>query len=101
MFPITVIWNTIFLLLSGKEVPIHTEIINVPDELFGNNHNIPPIYCEYMDVLSVVSNKLLDNAVVGNNLEHFSFNGNYDTTLAGERCISNPNTGTLFYFTFI
>jgi len=82
-------------------VPIHTGVINVPDELFRNGHNIPPIYCEYMDLLSVVSNKLLDNAVVGNNLENFSFHAHYDTIAAGERCISNPNTGKFCYFTFI
>jgi hypothetical protein len=44
-------------------------------------------------LLSVIAQKLLDNSVVGDNLENFAFNSVVQTSSFGERIINNPNSG--------
>jgi hypothetical protein len=84
------LYVTIFL---GKQVPLSKIIIPVPSELFGDDNLIPPIEGVLLDPLAVIASKLLDNTVVGQNLEHFSFKAQTLKKRSGERILSNPSTG--------
>jgi hypothetical protein len=64
-----------------------------PVDLFGEEHDLPSIPSVHLNLLSVIAQKLLDNSVVGDNLENFAFNSVVQTSSFGERIINNPNSG--------
>ena len=80
----------------GKEISLSKIIIPVPSELFGDNNLIPPIEGVLLDPLSVIASKLLDNTVVGQNLENFSFKAQTPKNRNSERILSDPSTGTIY-----
>ena len=61
-----------------------------------NGHFISPIEGVLLDPLSVLVSKLLDNTVVGANLEHFNFNAQTAKHSSIERILSDPSTGTIY-----
>jgi hypothetical protein len=55
-----------------------------PVELFGEEHDLPSISSVHLNMLSVIAQKLLDNTVVGDNLENFAFNSVVQTSSNAE-----------------
>ena len=80
----------------GKEIPLSKISIPVPSDLFGDNNLIPPIEGVLLDPLSVITSKLFDNTVVGQNLENFSFKAQIPKNRSSKRILSDPCKGTIY-----
>jgi len=75
--------------LSRLRPEVLSTTLSWPADIFGNTHALKPIKTVVVNIVETIASLLLDNDVVGNELENFAFEYAQEFNSNNERVYSN------------